>query len=255
MENGPRWRCVLRPADGDGGDDVLLLSVWNPPCPARTRRHRREDEAYRTMTTRTLISARNLRSPMYARSTPALLSRWSPPKRSFPHPFFAAPSSICLPAHFRPPRARSIALKRASLSLSTTLIRGRETVHLRGLRSMRWCASGGPRDTKLPLELAPRPPRRWHHRLLTLFPKPKWLLWISFKSPSNGFLLLPVKGFVFSIPFSSSFLQISWIFLSAFPSLLKLDPFYKHPQKINKFIKNNKKYFRGKIWQLDYNYN
>lgn len=135
MENGPRWRCVLRPADGDGGDDVLLLSVWNP-FPARTRRHRRENEAYRTAITRTLISARNLRLSMYARSTPALLSRWSPPKRSFSHPFFAAPSSICPPARFRPPRARSIAQARVPLALNHPDPRARNCA-LRRLRSMR----------------------------------------------------------------------------------------------------------------------
>lgn len=129
MENGPRWRCILRPADGDGGDDVLLVSVRNPPCPAKTRRHRRENEAYRTATTRTLISARNLRSPMYARSTPALLSRWSPSKRSFSHPLLRCPFFNLPTCPLSTPLALARSLKRASLSLLDTLIRERETVH------------------------------------------------------------------------------------------------------------------------------
>lgn len=140
MENGPRWRCVLRPADGGDGDDVLPLSVRNPPRPPRTRRHW-EGRARHTgrRSTHTLISVRNLRTPMYARSTPALvLLLVTPEARSFPHPFSSSPLLHFAHLPTFNPLALARSLKRAFHSFLATLIRGRETVYSRGvaLRTM-----------------------------------------------------------------------------------------------------------------------
>lgn len=129
-KTGPQRQRVLRLVDGGGdgdddgdddgdgdghgggggnGDVVLLF----PRCsPRRTRSHRWEDATQRTTATCTLISARSLLLPMYARmqSTPVNLALLLVTPRSFSHPFFRLPPSSAHLSTFNPlARSRSSA--------------------------------------------------------------------------------------------------------------------------------------------------
>ena len=110
-KSSPQGRRVLRPVDGDGGgDDVLVLFPRYPTC--GTRSHRWEDATQRTMATCTLISARNLFLPTYAhiQNTPVSLVLLLVTPQSFSHPFFHFPSSSAHLSTFNPlARSRSSA--------------------------------------------------------------------------------------------------------------------------------------------------